>query len=696
MDRIPLQNKKSLASFLRYIHVFGDLVFLAGILFVSLAIHPSLYHTYSAPKFLLLGFFSILLFPMISLARIFEKRNPASLFFIFGLSGWILSNFLSSALARFQGYAFRQSAFFLACAVFAFWAFLRAREKKLFILTVGALAFVSLCGALYGFAQFSGRDFLDLEESGVPVAFWGNPNFASHFLIAVFPLFLAMLVTGPWRIPFLVSSCLVLLQIFMLQSRGGILGVTAGIVFFSWTVIVLFYKGKKSTDFRLVRFSPPIIVILIVGILVTAMTFLYLDQWRVAREVSSVFSLSPESNQYRLLSWKASLQLAFQHILLGIGPGHYRIFFPSYAQPEFWKLLGTFSAVLNIRAHNDYINILCETGLIGLGFFMAILIYLFMGFMRFFKSETISLRDKVYASGLAAGLVSTLTQSLVDFNLYNPASGLVFWVSCGFLAGFITSRKAASEKYSNRIPGSILLILSLAFLFLIPHRLITHYRTERDIRTADLLFSKGDFENAAVFALSVLNRDRRDLDALTLYADSLRNTRGKEEEAIRAYQYWAGIEPWFVPIYNRMGECWFRLEKKDEAVKSFKKALSINPYSEPVLLNLGNMALAERDFALAVSYFERAASLGGELIKESEAQYGIALMQVKRYDEAIFHLEKGILIQKDKAPYLSELLGDCYLAIGDRENAALYYKTSLMFGPKESLKKKLSDLNDSN
>jgi O-antigen ligase/Flp pilus assembly protein TadD len=692
MDRIPLHTPEQPRSFSRYLYVFGDLVFLAGVLSVSWAVHPSLYHPYQAPKFLLLGFFGILLFPAISLVIILDKKNRISSPFLFFLSGWALTNLLSGALARFQDYAFRQSAFFLACAIFAFWAFLRAQDRKLFVLTVGALAIVSLCGAFYGFTQFSGRDFLALEESGVPVAFWGNPNFASHFLIAVIPLFLAMIAAGPLRILFLVSSCLVFLQIVLLKSRGGFLGVTAGIIFFSWMMFVLSYKGKNKDDFRLVRFTPAVTAILIIGILVTGATFLYLDQGRIAGEISSVFSLSPESNQYRLISWKASIRLAFHHILLGVGPGHYRIFFPSYAGPEFWKFLGTFSDVLNIRAHNDYINILCETGLVGLGFFMGMLFYLFRIYRGLLKSQKVSHWDKIYASGLAAGLVSTLTQSMVDFNLYNPASGLVFWISGGFLAGFAAIRKPSPEEHASRITGSILLALSLTLLILVPHRLVTHYRTEKDLRNADLLFTRGEFEKAAVIASRVLDRNPHDLDAVTLYADSLRNIRGKEEEAVRAYQYWAGIEPWLVPIYNRMGDCWFRLGNREEAIKSFEKALTINPFSEPILLNLGNMALAERDFPRAVSCFERAASLGGDLIKESQAQYGIALMQLKRYREAIPRLEQGILRQQDKAAYLSELLGDCYLAIGDRENARIYYTAALMFGSKEPLKKKLSDL----
>jgi tetratricopeptide (TPR) repeat protein len=689
MNQSTLHNPNRLPSFSRYLYIFGDLVFLSGILFVSSAIHPSLYHPYQAPKYLLLAFFTILLLPLISLVLIFDGKKSPFRTFILLLSGWVLVNLLSSALARFPGYAFRQSSFFLACAVFASWAFLRARERGIFVLTVGVLAVVSLFGALYGFFQYSGRDFLPLEESGVPVAFWGNPNFASHFLIAIVPLFLALIAAGPARILFLVSSCLVMLQIGFLKSRGGIFGVAAGILFFSLMMLFLSKDRKNQIRIRIVRFTPPVVLILIVGILVTGLTFLCLDQWRIARELASVFSLSPESNQYRLLSWKASLNLALDHIFLGIGPGHYRLFFPSYAQPEFWKLLGTFSTVLNVRAHNDYINILCETGLAGSGFFLGILVCLFAGFKRFVKEENVSLEEKIYAAGLAAAIVSTLTQSLVDFNLYNPASGLVFWISCGFLAGFTIPQTPGKKLPSSLLPGAILLVVSLSFLILIPHRLVTGYNTERDLRKADLLFSRGDFEKAEEFASRILKRNPRDLDAVTLYADSLRNQKGKGKQAIRAYQYWAEIEPWFVPIYNRMGECWFRLGNNPEAIKSFQKALSINPYSEPDLLNMGNIALSERDFPGAVSFFERAASLGGKLITESEAQYGIALMQVKRYDEAILHLEKGILSQKDKAPYLSELLGDCYLAIGDRENAAFYYKTALMSGSRESLKKKL-------
>ncbi|MBN1902725.1 tetratricopeptide repeat protein [Candidatus Sumerlaeota bacterium] len=676
MEQHSLHTSLRPRSFFRYLDVFGDMVFLSGIFLVSLAFHPSLYHPYLAPKMLLLGFFCILLFFVLSLVTILRDGKSAFPLFVLLLSGWVISNLVSSFAARFRNYAFRQSAFFIACAVFSFWAFRRARDKRLFILSVGALALASLCGALYGFMQFSGRDFISLEETGVPVAFWGNPNFAAHFLIAVLPLFLAMIIASRARFFFLALSCLVFLQICFLKSRGGFLGFIAGFVFFSSMIRSLFYKEKAQSGLRLVRFTHVVIFIIFIGILVTSMTFLYLDEWRIAREIASVFSFSPESNQYRILSWKASLRLAFDNILLGIGPGHYRLAFPLYAQPEFWKLLGTFSSVLNVRAHNDYLNILCETGLMGLGFFLGILFYLYRRFQNILKNENVKLREKIFVSGLAAGMLSTLTQSLVDFNLYNPASGLVFWISCGFLAGWGSPRNPVKKKNLSLIPGAILLVLSLFSLIFIPHRLAMNFQTEKDLRNADLFFKAAEYEKAGAIALRVLKRNPHDLDAVTFHADSLRNIKGKEEAAIQAYQRWANIEPWFVPIYNRMGESWFRLGKKDEAIACFEKALSINPYSEPDLLNMANMAISERDFAGAVSYFERAASLGGELMKQTEAQYGIALMQIKKYKEAIIHLERGILVQKDKAPYLSQLLGDCYLAIGDHENAAYYHKIS--------------------
>jgi len=694
MQSLSLPKDKAQRKSISALGAFGNLLFWAALFTVPLVMHPALYHPYTALKYLFLGFFAILLFPLVSVLILSGKipaHRIARTFPLF-LLVWIVLHFVSSLLARNRIFAQEQTGFTVACALFSFWAFVHAGKSRLLEAGIWLLGIVAFLGAVYGYAQFTGTDLLELEEPGKPVAFWGNANFAAQFLIAILPLLLVPIMTSRFRVFFLSVSVLVFMQILLLKSRGGILGCAVGLLFFFRG---LFYLGKFGWGEKrcFINFTPTVLIILILGIGVTGGTFLFLDQGEIVKEMMSSFSPAPESNQYRLLAWKASLRLALAHPILGVGPANYRFMHPLYTSPEFWKFQGLFSNIRHVYAHNDYINILCELGVLGLGAFLGILVFLGFGLRRFMKNDAAPEQEKMYALALGSGLLATCVQSLFDFNLYNPASGFLFWIMAGFLAGMtfpISIPVKSLFSFPRILAGTILLIISLPALFLVPARLVIHYRNERLLRTAHVLFEAHRYDKAAEAAASALAKDRNNIDAAILLADSLRNTRGREEEAISAYQLWATLEPHFVPIYNSMGDSYFKLGRKAEARQVFEKALSLNPHSVPVLLNLGNLALDAKNPALAVSYYERASKEGGKLLDQNEAQYGIALVLLKRYEDAIPHLEKGLETFPQQAPLILEFLGDCYSALGQKDKARETYVKALLFGPKPSLKQKLS------
>ena len=66
----------------------------------------------------------------------------------------------------------------------------------------------------------------------------------------------------------------------------------------------------------------------------------------------------------RMAHWQAGWEMFLAHPLLGVGPGHYALAYPQYAILPYWTLaLG--------HAHNIYINVAAETGLIGLVAYLA-------------------------------------------------------------------------------------------------------------------------------------------------------------------------------------------------------------------------------------------------------------------------------------------------------------------------------------
>jgi O-antigen ligase/Tfp pilus assembly protein PilF len=685
--------RKKYDSSLSFFYVFCTLIFLTGLILVPLVIHPDFYHPFNAPKILVMAFLAMILAPFICIFIISDKCDKFRIFSFFPvtLAAWTGLHFLSALFSHKIIYSIGHAAFFLSCMIFSFWAFMYGKKKLRSMAYI--LAGVVIISAFYGFLQFAGYDFITLEMKKLPVSFFGNANFAAQFLIAVLPLLIAFAYLGPYRRIFISSSVLLSFHLLLLKSRGGILGGILGVFFLTVCIYKIQFGVKSARRIRLIRWNKKAVIILVLGIMITGSTFFYLDQGETLNEISSSFRVSPESNRYRLLAWKASLRLASDHPFLGVGPGNYRFYHQTYSSAELWKMKGTFSRVRLLRAHNDYINILCENGIPGLFLFLLIMGYLFRNFRIFIKEK--SGKDAIILSGIMGGIAATLFQSLFDFNLYNPASAFIFWILAGCAAGIMVKRsvKISTSQIKMKNAGAwIILTFSIVAIFIISPVLGKKIKNEINIRKAYVYFQNGLYGRAAQSASVVLDKNPGNIDASAIYADALRNA-GMEEKAVGAYLHWASLEENYVPVYNRLGECYFRLGKDNKAEKAFKKALSINPYNIAVLLNLGNLSLKKHDYKKSVSYFSVAEeSGGGDLFELNQAQYGISLMKLKKYKEAIPRLKIGIQKLPDKAPLLLEFLGDSYYAIGLKKKAKEVYKQAWLIRKTPSLKEKINSL----
>ncbi|MBP8973954.1 MAG: O-antigen ligase family protein [Anaerolineae bacterium] len=128
----------------------------------------------------------------------------------------------------------------------------------------------------------------------------------------------------------------------------------------------------------------------------------------------------------RLAHWQAAAEMASGHLWTGVGLGNYEVAYANYALLRWPNALG--------HAHNDYLNILAEAGLVGLAGYLLGWAWIVWGTLRSLRHRDPLLR------GLALGLLGTWTHfaihSVVDKltvnNLFlhlGVMLGLLAWVS---------------------------------------------------------------------------------------------------------------------------------------------------------------------------------------------------------------------------------------------------------------------------
>ncbi|MFO7615322.1 MAG: O-antigen ligase family protein, partial [Bacteroidales bacterium] len=206
----------------------------------------------------------------------------------------------------------------------------------------------------------------------------------------------------------MISSLLfILLALLFSRSRAGITGAFIG---FMTYVLLCRLGGKKLSMTAWAIMGTGVTLLLFYG---SAIGF---DQ------IIERFLAIDESVGSRITIWKDTWSIIKAHPF-GIGLGNYEHVMPVY------NTLGPYG-IKYIHAHNDYLQILAETGWPG---FIALVggFYLFLAksILRIRRMGPVMDPVRFYISvGAVSGLISIAFHSFFDFNLQIPANMLYFVV----------------------------------------------------------------------------------------------------------------------------------------------------------------------------------------------------------------------------------------------------------------------------
>jgi O-antigen ligase len=211
--------------------------------------------------------------------------------------------------------------------------------------------------------------------------------------------------------------------IFYCLSRGGM--ISAGVSVVVMVGLLLFF-GRKGLE----------LVILVILVVVAAGFLAWIGLEPVAERVGTLSEgLSTPTFASRVAAWRQTLGLIGDYPVFGTGLGTFRFSFLHYAPPgrSWWT-----------TAHNEYIELICDTGFVGGAIFL-------LGFIAYFsrvlRPGNIRGRMTPYAyTGIVAGMAALLLHSAVSSNLQVPANGLLIVVLGASLLALVERQEEPGRK----------------------------------------------------------------------------------------------------------------------------------------------------------------------------------------------------------------------------------------------------------
>jgi len=279
--------------------------------------------------------------------------------------------------------------------------------------------------ALWQFAF--GKDFIRGRELIINIgikrstAAFPNANLLGIYLGALAPLIIGLALfyyKGAKKIFMLLAAGLVTIGIILTFSRGTALSLYLSVLYIS------IMRKNKIISWALV-------ILLLVFPFIMPQN---IKDWAKEVNYNPVrFML----NDDRISIFKNTLNMIKHHPVIGVGANTFSKNYLTYKlpEPDWAKTVGS------LYAHNIYLHMAGEIGLVGLAIFLWLLYRLFReNLCLYFRFKDDYL--KVVTVSLIACFIAFLANGLTETSLYNARVAMIFW----YLIGFSLSLKKFSES----------------------------------------------------------------------------------------------------------------------------------------------------------------------------------------------------------------------------------------------------------
>ncbi|MBX7258096.1 MAG: O-antigen ligase family protein [Candidatus Hydrogenedentes bacterium] len=149
--------------------------------------------------------------------------------------------------------------------------------------------------------------------------------------------------------------------------------------------------------------------------------------------------LNPATALLRFSYWGSGIRMAADNFLTGVGLGNFGTVYPLY------QYLGAGDVQ---QAHNDFLQTLCETGILGFALFTAFWVYFFVWGVRRIRA-TADKAERWLLAGLFSSVIAFVLHSVVDFNFSNPSLTALVYLMAGLF--YARASKPVEAEVSKRV-----------------------------------------------------------------------------------------------------------------------------------------------------------------------------------------------------------------------------------------------------
>jgi putative inorganic carbon (hco3(-)) transporter len=538
--------------------------------------------------------------------------------------------------------------------------------------------FVSGIVSLYAIVQTFGFDFFEwplfeweAKNQRRVCASLGNPDFLAGYLIALIPVtsILVIMKKGIWRALLILLLLLQVAAMIFSYSRGGwvSLYLTFMILLSSFMYINWVYDPAIiQWKFNVKNVCLSLGLYLLTGLVVL---ILWWDKIQAAMFRLAKFG-EGASVATRPMFYKGALSMWMDAPIFGKGLGMFAHHFQHYRPKELTKYL-SFKDFAVDHTHNEFLEILSETGLVGLLLYATLLILV----TRFVWKTMLRIRtqESLILLGLWCGLFGILFHNLFTVTLRHTPTAFLFWLYLGVLVGYATSLQPIAPSPKTLLHGLLLCLLPLALLYLFPAT-IRHYQGDRYIREG--------YENLRpVLAAKEIMEERQ-----IPYTPQIliQPNRAYLTQALLALHKGQVLSPYREKAYYWQGLAYHLSFDYPQGIAAYKKLDRLHTNFVSTQYNIATMFLKQTSFITQTAQNGLPESapifdyLGAQCVHETIAWI------------------KQALDDDPTLPLYYRVLGRCFYFLGELDKAEIYYRQGIEYAKDRTDDESIISMHDMN
>lgn len=471
-----------------------------------------------------------------------------------------------------------------------------------------------------------------------------NRDFFSGFLVMLLPINLAgvIIFESPGkRLLSVVSIILALACIYLAFSKDS----------FAATLLVLaFFLIVYQRVIRYKQLHIPHLHIWILGLAIILGTLLFFTQQSVLPKLKGI----DRSFESRSIIWYGGWRQFLDSPIIGNGPGTFRILFPKYRRPDYME-----HDISNVTlySHNRYLDLLCETGVVGFLTYMWFTgTVLFLGLRQIFRGKDPTLR--VVQLGLTASIIGLLFTNFFSPSVRWVVIGTTYWSILGISLGC-----SLFEKYSSGVSAREVS----------PNRAknIKNFLTAGVIIVGIIALASTVYAVRYFLGAAVHNQGLQWMSIAEVYSNpeerttQIRIYQRARDSFLKAIKY----NPTFITSYYKLGHVYSNLGEVDKALETYKTLQKYAPDYAEIHFNLGVLYLRKGNIELAREHIREAAR---ESIKEqTRLAAGNIFMKYGEFKEAERYF-LDVLKVNPKNPDARKALVNIYQILEQPDKAEKY------------------------